>query len=324
MNSDSFLGILGIVVSVILFLIGYRQTVGAKKERVAAADAEIEKILVRRIVLEGYAPKTADIERLAEGKARDFRVSRSDLLAAEELLNVIFTRIIESDLIPHDRRDELVKRIMPAIVEVEGEPVNERAILEIQSQTKNFLTAGSTAFVLGVVASVLGAVVTALPSFQVIDSAPKEVIATVAATLIASLAIIMSLIFFKRVKDSQEGTSQSTSFERYATFERDVARTIEKVGGVVRAAPSDGGFDFLIERGGKRILIEVKAWARPVPRAIIGRTVERLKTALEKQNADLAIIVTPSSFPAAASLGLDESIRLMALRDLRNFLAHGA
>jgi len=71
MSSDSLLGILGIAVSVVLFLIGYRQTVGAKKERVAAADSEIEKILVRRIVLEGYVLKTADIERLAEGKARD-------------------------------------------------------------------------------------------------------------------------------------------------------------------------------------------------------------------------------------------------------------
>lgn len=323
MNSDSFLGILGIVVSVILFLIGYRQTVGAKKERVAAADAEIEKILVRRIVLEGYAPKTADIERLAEGKARDFRVSRGDILAADELLNVIFTRIIESDLIPHDRRDELVKRIMPAIFEVEGEPVKERVILEIQSQTKDFLTSSRSAVVLGVVASVLGTFITALPNFQVIDSAPKEIIATVAATLTASLAIIMSLIFLKSIKDSQEGSSQSTSIERYAMFERDVAKSIEKVDGHVRAAPSDGGFDFLIERGGKKILIEVKRWVRPVPRAIIGRTVERLKTALERQKADLAIIVTPSSFPDSASVGLDENIQLMALRDLKNFLTQG-
>ncbi|MEN6476326.1 MAG: hypothetical protein ABFD81_20095, partial [Syntrophaceae bacterium] len=271
MSGDSLLGILGIAVSVVLFLIGYRQTVGAKKERVAAADAEIEKILVRRIVLEGYAPKTADIERLAEGKARDFRVARSDLLAAEELLNVIFTRIIESDLIPHDRRDELVKRIMPAIVEVEGEPVKERAILEIQSQTKHFITSGGTAVALGLVASMLGAVVSILPNVQIIDSPPKELIATVVATLVASLAIIMSLIFFKRVKESQEGVSQSSSLERYATFERDVARSIEKLAGVVRAAPSDGGFDFMVEKAGKRILIEVKSWVRPVPRAVIAR-----------------------------------------------------
>ena len=72
------------------------------------------------------------------------------------------------------------------------------------------------------------------------------------------------------------------------------------------------------------MLIEVKAWARPVPRAIVGRTVERLKSELVRQGADLAIIVTPSSFPSAASLGLEENIRLMSLRDLRNFLAHGA
>ncbi len=47
--------VLGIVVSVGLFLIGYRQTVGARKERVTNANQEVEKILVRRIVLEGGA-----------------------------------------------------------------------------------------------------------------------------------------------------------------------------------------------------------------------------------------------------------------------------
>lgn len=322
MSGDSFLGIFGIAVSVFLFLIGYRQTVGAKKERVAAADAEIEKILVRRIVLEGYSPKIADFERLTEGKARDFRVARSDLIAADELLNVIFTRIIESDLIPHDRRDELVKRIMPAIGEIEGEPIKEREILEIQSKTKHLITSGSAA--LALIASVIGAIVSAIPNIQVIESAPNEVIATGVATLVASLAAIMSLIVFKRVKDDQESVSQSSSVERYANFERDVARSIEKVAGFVKVAPPNVEFDFLVENAGKRILIEVKSWMRPVPRTVIVNTAERLKSALESTNADLAVIVTPSSLPGSVTLDLGEKIRLMTLRDLRNYLAHDA
>jgi hypothetical protein len=324
MSHDSLLGILGIIVSVVLFLIGYRQTVGAKKERVAAADAEIEKILVRRIVLERYAPKTADIERLAEGKARDFRVSRSDLLASGELLNVIFTRIIESDLIPHDRREELVRTIMPAIVEEEKESVRERNILEIHSKATNFLTASGNAVVIGIAASVLGAVVSVLPNFHVIDSAPKEFIGSIAATLVVSLAIIMSLIFFKSVKESQEGASQSTLFERYAQFERDVAKIIEKTVGIVKTAPPSGGFDFLVEKGGKKILVEVKTWVRPVSQVTIGRTIERLKIALMSNGADLAIIVTPSPLSGVTALGSEDNIRLMALRELRNFLAHNA
>lgn len=323
MSGDYFLGILGIVVSVVLFLLGYRQTVGAKKERVTAADAEIEKILVRRIVLEGYAPKATDIERLTEGKARDFRVVRGDLLATDQLLNVLFARIIESDLIPHDRRDEILKRILPAIVEAEGEPVKERAVIEMQSFAGHFVGTGWAAVGLGLVASLFGAVVSVLPDIRVIDTAPKELLATVAATLGASLAIILGLILFKRVKESQEGTSQSTTLERYVMFERDVARSLEKLGVSAKAAHTDGGFDFFVESGGKKILIEVKSWVRPVPRAIIGRTVERLKIALERNAADLAVIVTPSPIPNSGALDLDERIRLMTLRDLRNFITHG-
>ena len=47
--SDYFLGVLGIVISVGLFFLGYRQTVGAKKERIINANGEVEKILVRRV-----------------------------------------------------------------------------------------------------------------------------------------------------------------------------------------------------------------------------------------------------------------------------------
>lgn len=97
---DTFLAILGIVVSLVLFLVGYRQTVGAKKERIAACNAEVEKILLRRIVLEGYTPTRLDLERLMDGKARDLRVSSDDLLSVGQVLNTLYTRIVESDLIP--------------------------------------------------------------------------------------------------------------------------------------------------------------------------------------------------------------------------------
>jgi len=79
------LGIGGIVVSIVLFLIGYRQTVGAKKERIKLANEDIEKILVRRIVQESITPSVVDLSRLLEGKARDFRVRVGDLLSESQI-----------------------------------------------------------------------------------------------------------------------------------------------------------------------------------------------------------------------------------------------
>ena len=99
---EYILGIAGIAVSVGLFFLGYRQTIGARKERTRSANEEIEKILVRRIVLEEYAPRVEDIARLIDGKARDFHVRPMDLLSEGQLLNNIFTRVVETDFIPRE------------------------------------------------------------------------------------------------------------------------------------------------------------------------------------------------------------------------------
>jgi hypothetical protein len=60
---------LGILVSLILFVIGYRQTIGAKKERTKNANSSITRVIMRRMVLEDYSPVYKDITRVIEGKA---------------------------------------------------------------------------------------------------------------------------------------------------------------------------------------------------------------------------------------------------------------
>lgn len=61
---EYILSISGIIVSIILYLLGYRQTIGAKKERIRTVNKEVEKVLIRRIVNESYQLSLADIMRL--------------------------------------------------------------------------------------------------------------------------------------------------------------------------------------------------------------------------------------------------------------------
>lgn len=321
MTGDYFLGILGIVISVALFLIGYRQTVGAKKERLISANDEIEKILVRRVVLEGYVPKTADIVRLTEGKARDFRVSAADMLAAEQVLNTLFARIVESDLIPQDRRDEILKRIMPAVVEAESEPVKENTVIEFHTRARR-LGMWSAGAALGVGASILGALVSIVPSISGLETTPRELVPLVAVTLVASLALISAFMLFTRVKESQEAPSQVDALAQYVSFEREVAKTLERAGAKIRSATGGAGYDFLVEREGQKILIEVKNWTRPVPAGLLRSVAQRLTAQLERESANAAIIVTPAPIPLVARLPEDSRVRVLSLRELRNSLAH--
>jgi hypothetical protein len=203
---DTVLGVLGIAVSLLLFVIGYRQTVGAKKERVAACNQQVENILVRRIVLEAHVPKVLDIARLIEGKARDFRVGVTDVLSVAQTLNVIYTRVTESDVIPGEQRQQLLDRIRPALEECEApdEGVLE-AQEELEAQERRRHTRTSAALgAMAVMASLAGALVTTLPVIDKLNFLDPEWIRAFLATVVGSLGVIAGLVVFYKFRISQE------------------------------------------------------------------------------------------------------------------------
>jgi len=167
---DYLLSILGIAISIILFFIGYRETIGAKKERIKSANSEVEKILVRRIVLEAYTPKPIDISRLLEGKSRDFKVKAGDMLSESGILNCIYTRIIETDLIAQEQREEILSRIIPILEEAEGAPIQEQKVMDFPSeQRKKHLYQNAVPFAIGIIASLIGGLVTIFPKIGTVD-----------------------------------------------------------------------------------------------------------------------------------------------------------
>lgn len=91
---------IGIAVSILLFWLSYRQTIGAKKERTKNANKSLHRAVMRRMVLEDYTPKYKNISRVLEGKAREFNTSANDMLSEEQVLNSIYTEVFDSDLIP--------------------------------------------------------------------------------------------------------------------------------------------------------------------------------------------------------------------------------
>jgi len=315
-------GILGILVSVGLFLVGYRQTIGAKKERVNSANGEVEKILVRRIVLEGYTPHVADLSRLLGGKARDFRVRSSDLLSEGELLTSIFTRILETDFLPQDKRDEILKRLNPVVIEAEGEPLTEQTLAAIPSARNRFMTPTAALVVMGFVTSLVGTLIAALPTAGGLDSKFSKLLPLMVATLAASAGIITALVTFFRFRESQEETSKADVVSRYVGFEREVANVIAASGGQPETGALNSGYDFAVNQNGKKLLIEVKAWGRPMPARLIGQLAQRLRQIADREQATEAIIVTPSPLNVPHEV-IGPGVRLMTLRDLRNYLAHG-
>lgn len=316
---DTFLAVLGIVVSLVLFLIGYRQTVGAKKERIAACNTEIEQILLRRIVLEGYTPSQVDVERLLDGKARDFRVSSDDLLSLGQLLNTLYTRIVESDLIPAEERRTMVDRITPALSESEAKPV-EAAVLEVAEARRVQSSRAAAIATMAVLASLLGALTTALPDLVNLDTTQPGMYKTFLATAFASLGVIALFLVTYRLRSSQEeGQTKGNLAEQYVRFERVVAVGLKKAGFTVRAVPEGRAGDFVAERRGRKYLIEVKSWPRRVPPRILSELTERLRRSATETGADEIIVVTQVPLVDAAEALQIPGVTFLTQRQLATY-----
>jgi len=324
MMGEYIVGLIGIAISVGLFLLGYRQTIGARKERIRSANEEIQKILVRRIVLEEYSLKVDDISRLIEGKARDFRVRSTDLLSEGQLLNSIFTRIVETDFIPREQREKVLNRLVPVISKAEEQPSLEEEFEEISAQPSSKRVATAAMAIMGALASIIGVLITVLPEIGGLETKFRELVPMVLVIVTASLTMIAFFITIYRVRDQQQGeTSKLSSLSDYVEFERYVTKTLVKAGFVVRTAGSkDRGYDLIIERGGHRILVEIKAWKQPRPTQILSAVIDRLRESVSRENASEAILVTPIDLRMPKTIELDTRIKLMSLRDLRNYLIH--
>ena len=128
---------IGIFVSIVLFLLGYRQTIGARKEREKAANTSVHRAIMRRMVLEDYQSSLADISRILEGKAREFQVSSLNLLSEDQVLNQLYTAVFDNDLIVPPQRVELEKRldhVFNEMYQVENGNTNKSSDIEFISK----------------------------------------------------------------------------------------------------------------------------------------------------------------------------------------------
>ena len=316
--------LLGIVASVFLFLLSYRQTIGAKKERVRIANNEIQQTIVKRIILESYTPNVADLSKLIYGKANDYRVKANDLMSITQILNTVFTRIIESDLIASDQRVKILERLNPITVKIEESPIEEPEVIEIKPTIELISQRILPLLFIGIIASIIGALLSILPYSQ------EESVSLLSNEIIfvftLSISIITLILILFKIKESQEESSKSSPFENSFDFEHEVGRSLEKFG-VLKPRPShnqryESGYDYYIEIKGEGIIIEVKYWSKRVPIKILQLTIDQLQRVLKsKENVKRAIIVTKNSIYHPPEVIQDNNIKIMSFKEFKKYLS---
>lgn len=312
---------IGIGISIILFLIGYRQTVGAKKERVRAANTDIEKTLLRRTVLEAYKPTVPDIVRLIEGKARDHRVRIADLLSPSQFLVTLFTRIVESDFVTSDQRETILERINPVLETLESKPPEIELIIAKPTKGKELVRALGL-ISLGVFASLVGTLVASLTILQENDTISAYSPTVIMVFSISIIAIVI-IIFLQKIRESQEDAKQPVSpIQAGVQFEQEVAKLVSSFGYPLKAPATNRGnyFDFLLEIGDRKLIIETKAWSSRPPLPHIRKIAQRLQNAIKNYEATEAILLIKDDTGIPLKYFENLNIKIMTLKSFKIYL----
>lgn len=312
--------LLGVGISVFLYLVGYRQTIGVRKEKIRTANVEIEKTLIKRVVQESYKPSIQDVKRLIEAKAQDYNLRTTELHSEVQILNTVFSRIVETDFITSKKRDQILELLIPPLVQAEEKPIEEVTVEQLAAEKRRLRTRMSWSVVMALIASTLGVITSTL----VIERPESNELLVPLAIAIAagSILIIIFITVIYRFREPQEETTASNAFKSYLDFEREVSRVLKRAGVKYSLADAGQGYDFRTELRDKKILVEVKAWSRRVPLGMLRHLMAQLNDALAAEQADEAVIVTkaPVEFPPQALEGT--KIRLMTLNELRNYIVH--
>jgi hypothetical protein len=317
---------IGIVVSVILFLIGYRQTIGARRERVSSANRSVYKALLRRIVLEQYSPKIDDINRLIEGKAHEFKVSSGDLHPDEQVLNQIFAEIFDNDFIAPDKRSEIETRVSSAFDQLAKgkQKIDDVRLTSPNHEKRKALLVSA----LGLLASLMGALVSLFLTFGKnfpieTDFFPLKSFLPIFIVFFGSLLSVIAISLIKKVREApEELPTRITAATEGALLEHEVAETLTKHGVSFQIEPKIGMLrpDFVVNIGGKKIAIELRPWRSPPPITVLSRVARYMQELLRSGAVDAAVVITRGRMPNLEKLSSAENVLFVPIKDFSEWL----
>lgn len=308
---------LGILVSLVLFFVTYRQTIGAKKERAKNANHALQRAVMRRMVLEEYSPNFRDLNKLIEGKAREFQVSVNDLLSEEQILNSLFTEVFDSDLISPTQRVQIEARINDCFRNLDQE-APQATTLDYQQMTQETKSRKDNLYILVGLTSVMGAVSSLL--YGVIESKAFNVewLLSGAGVLVTSILALSTISIIRKNKEADEVPSRRVAQMASSEFELEIAKLLERLNLSYTIQPSLGRLrpDFIVNTGDRKIVIEAKTWGDVVPLAQVRRTMDYLSEVANANDVDQVLLVTKKKPPINLGHINNDKISVVSLSEL--------
>ncbi|RJO65973.1 MAG: hypothetical protein C4523_14560 [Myxococcales bacterium] len=314
----------GVFVSLAIFIVTYKQTISASKERAKTASKEVEDILIRRMIKENYKPSLDHIENLIRGKALEHNVSPNKLISTKELIFKVFSRVFEHEYLSVSERETAILLLDDLATEQMDKEVKERALIRQHPQAQIKPRVINYSALLGLAASIIGisaafGTLSELFHFEL----TIEVLIGVISSVLGSMVVALISIKVREVKKDE--TVKEVEMLDSMEFYRQVEQILSGVIDLRVAGPKDIGYDYLISDGSHNpILVEVKDWSSfgkgTISEHKINSTISRLQQSLEETGAKEIIIVVKASSIANKINIKYPNVKIMGLEELRELL----
>jgi hypothetical protein len=203
--------------SVVSFAIGYRRAVSARRERARAAEDDLSKTLLKRVIVDGYRPSTTELGYLLQSKVRQQKVKLGDLPTELQIMQRLYSEVLETEFIARKQREQLLVDVDEVISHERKAAASaaERVVAasDDRAQTRNL--AG------GILASVIAGL--AVTAVAVVGESSGDT----STWLAAGFAIVAASVgaYFGIVGASRSVTLEATADPLLVTFQGYVGDT---------------------------------------------------------------------------------------------------
>lgn len=115
LTGEVLLTCLGIAVTIITFIVVYKQTIGVRKERAKNAFNEIIKSIYRNLMIDTILPTYDELNRVISSKIYEHRIKTNDLPLEIDFINTVYTKVIENEFLKTNKKNQLLEKISDLI-----------------------------------------------------------------------------------------------------------------------------------------------------------------------------------------------------------------
>lgn len=277
-------------------------------------------MLLKRVILENFDINVLNINKIIEGFAISNQVRTNQLLSEAQIINSLFTKVMENDFITAEHRGEILHKLEKFSDTLE----EDTATTQIETDIKKPVLSVSSFIQIGIAltASISGVIVAVFPGLDNVEGLISTFDSYFPAIIVftISLVIIVGIFTVFKLRD--------TPIEREShpallglQFEDEVVKNIKRFipNNKLDYSGSDKDVDIIINHPSKKIIIEVKYWSIKPKLPMVKKIVSRLRLAKERLMADELIIVSNKPIDITIS-DMENDVKFLTLKDLAKYL----